>query len=303
MTPCGRRSAHLREGQGEREAKATLQWLFRLVACMAIRGYLPVDLWTRRDWLKSVGAGLLGLTTQSLWAQVGLPVEHEDMIVIPAGPALLGTSAEDAERLARAHGHHPSWLAGEVPARRIHLPAFAIDRCPVTNGQYAQFCRATGHRPPMHWGGPEPPEHLLNHPVVCVNLADAEAYARWAGKRLPTEAEWEKAARGPEGLLYPWGNEFRAEYCCWDRGVLPGGPHTDPVEAHPEGASPYGVMDMVGNAAEWCADGPGPGAVYVKGGCWLTAEPLNLRPAARNLSGFANNALPYIGFRCARDVE
>jgi formylglycine-generating enzyme required for sulfatase activity len=224
------------------------------------------------------------------------------MILIPAGRAVVGTSPEQAERIARAHGYHPSWLSGETPARVVELPAFALDRFPVTNRQYAEFCRATGHPSRAHWGGPEPPAAILDHPVVCVNLADAASYARWAGKRLPTEAEWQKAARGEDGLPFPWGEMFIAEACCWDRGGLPGGPHTDPVDAHPGGASPYGVMDMVGNAAEWCADGPGPGSAYLKGGCWLTADPVNLRPAALNLSGFANNALLYTGFRCARDV-
>ncbi len=228
---------------------------------------------------------------------------NADMILIPGGKAIVGTSPEQAEELARAHGYHPTWLSGETAAREVVLPAFEIDKYPVTNRQFAEFCKATGYPPRMHWRGPEPPARLLDHPVVCVNLADAGAYAKWAGKRLPTEAEWQKAARGEAGLLYPWGNDFRKEACCWDRGGLPGGPHTDPVDAHPEGASPYGVQDMAGNAAEWCSDGPGPGSAYIKGGCWLTAEPLNLRPAALNLSGFANNPMDYLGFRCARGVK
>lgn len=258
---------------------------------------------TRREWLKTVAAGMLSLAASRALAQPEVTPVDADMILIPAGKAILGTTREQAEALARAHGYHPSWLSGEVPAREVALPAFAIDKCPVTNRAFAKFCRATGFAPRPHWAGPKPPDRMLDHPVVFVNQADAEAYAKWAGKRLPTEAEWQKAARGEAGLLYPWGNEFRKAACCWDRGGLPGGPHTERAGVHPDGASPYGVLDMAGNVAEWCADSPGRGSAYVKGGCWLTAEPLNLRPAALNMSGFANNALDYIGFRCAKDVK
>lgn len=222
------------------------------------------------------------------------------MIVIPAGPFLKGTTPERAEALARAGGYHPSWLIGEVPHQRIELPAFAIDRHPVTNAQYAEFCRATGHRPPGHWNGTDPLPGTLQQPVIVVNRADARAYAAWAGKRLPSEDEWEKAARGEQGLLYPWGNEFDPDACRWNRDRSPHGAGPAPVGSHPQGASPYGVQDMAGNVAEWCEDGPSPAVGYIKGGCWLTEDPINLRPAARNYSGFDTNAAIYYGFRCAR---
>ncbi|MBI2302165.1 MAG: SUMF1/EgtB/PvdO family nonheme iron enzyme, partial [Armatimonadetes bacterium] len=116
-------------------------------------------------------------------------------------------------------------------------------------------------------------------------------------------AEWEKAARGAEGRMYPWGDAFDPDACRWnreDRGdrFL----DTAPVTAHPRGASPYGVMDMVGNLAEWCADGPGPHARYLKGGSFINASPLHLRPADRSLSGWANNPMAFYGSRCAEDA-
>jgi iron(II)-dependent oxidoreductase len=242
-----------------------------------------------------------------------------DVILIPAGRFAMGTSAADANRLARRHGYHPSWFSGETPQRVVTLPAFAIQKYPVTNRQFAEFCRETGHAPRPYWNAGEPPAGLLEHPVVCVDLADASAFAAWAGARLPTEAEWEKAARGTDGRVYPWGNWFDPRACHWRQppagGIAPGPhisqsssgvgpiPRTNRVDAHPRGASPYGVMDMAGNAAEWCSDSPGPGAAFIKGGCWLTAESVNLRPAARNMSGFANNALPFYGFRCVLEVS
>lgn len=147
-------------------------------------------------------------------------------IVIPAGPFFMGESLE-----------------------RVELPEFRIAKYPVTNAEYDQFVRATDHRRPDHWlrDGHYPPE-LAQHPVVFVSWEDAIAYTQWVGARLPSEAEWEKAARGSDGRLYPWGNEFSAEYCNTSESKTEG---TQPVDAHPGGTSPYGVMDMAGNVWEW----------------------------------------------------
>ncbi len=258
---------------------------------------------SRRQWLRLAGTGILACSLGPAWGEGGEGKDGDDgMVVIPAGPFLMGTTEEQATRLAEQYGYHVSWLSGEVPQRTVELPAYALDVYPVTNRQYAEFCLATGYPPRLHWRGPSPPELLLDHPVVGVNKADALAYARWAGKRLPTEAEWEKAARGTDGRLFPWGDEFDPDACQWNHDRSPHGPGTAPVSAHPRGASPYGVMDLVGNAAEWCGDGPGPGAAFIKGGCFLSEEIINLRPAARNMSGFANNPSSFYGFRCARDV-
>lgn len=255
---------------------------------------------TRRQALGSVGLAVCALGTG-----MAHDFGREEMVLVPAGPCLVGTTEEEAQRLSRQYGFHVSWLGGETPQRRVDLPAFLVDMYPVTNRQYHAFCQATGHPPRAHWLGAAPPPELLDHPVVMVNLDDCLAYARWAGKRLPTEEEWEKAARGPDGLLYPWGRRFDSRACWWNKdvpGASPGAPSTAPVTAHPRGASPYGVLDMCGNAAEWVAGSPGPGSGIIKGGCWMTETPLHLRPAARGMSGFANNQSHFVGFRCAKDV-
>lgn len=236
----------------------------------------------------------------------GIVIESDggigECIQIPAGRATVGTTKSEAKAVAETQGYHPSWFASETPPRTVDLPAFRIDRYPVTNREYHAFCEATGYEPRAHWGGSEPPSALLDHPVTCVTLADARAYAKWVNKRLPTEAEWEKAARGTEHRAFPWGDVFDPEACCWGRSPTGENGRTDPVTAHPSGESPYGVRDLVGNVGEWCLDGPGEGSAYIKGGAWLTTDPVNLRPAARNMSGYDRNDSPFYGFRCVEEV-
>jgi len=255
---------------------------------------------SRREWLALAGGGVAAALGPGAVAQAPA-AEEGDMILIPAGPCLIGTTDDRAAYLAQAHGYHVSWLSGEYPQRRVEVPAFLIDRYPVTNRRFLEFARATGHAPRVYWRGGEPPEGLLNHPVTCVNRADALAYCAWAGLRLPSEVEWEKAARGEDGRAFPWGQEFDPEACRWNPEKLASRPGTAPVDAHPRGASPYGVLDLIGNVAEWCADPPPPHGA-LRGGCWLTSEVLNLRAAARHMNGFDNNAANFYGFRCARDV-
>ncbi len=133
----------------------------------------------------------------------------------------------------------------------IYVPAFYIDRFPVTNAGYAEFVKATGRRPPTHWDGVRPPTALMNHPVTHVSWDDANEYAAWKGKALPTEQQWEAAARGVNGNVYPWGNEFSALLC---NSAESGRHMTTPVDAFPAGASSFGVFDLVGNVWEWLAD-------------------------------------------------
>lgn len=150
----------------------------------------------------------------------------------------------------------------ELPAHWLFLPEFYASRAPITNTHYALFVRATGHPPPAHWRAGAPPDDKAEHPVTGVSWFDAVAFCQWLSAltgqpfRLPTEAEWEKAARGPERLIYPWGNQ-------WDRWRLNTGDvrrtehgwetDTTPVgQFSPEGDSPYGLVDMAGNVWEWC---------------------------------------------------
>lgn len=198
----------------------------------------------------------------------------QKIITIPAGP----------------------FLRGE-PLEQVELPEFRIAAYPVTNTDYSRFIEATGHRRPEHWrlDGSYPTE-LARHPVVFVSWEDAAAYAGWAGGRLPSEAEWEKAARGVDGRLYPWGNEFIAENCNTSESGTDG---TRPVDAHPGGASPYGVMDMAGNVWEWTTSPYEADQQWriLKGGAWDYKGLKDTRCAFRVYfrPTFRNGA---VGFRC-----
>jgi formylglycine-generating enzyme required for sulfatase activity len=143
-----------------------------------------------------------------------------------------------------------------------------VARTPVTNAEYAHFLAATGHKPPEHWKGKAPPDELRDHPVVYVSWHDAVAYTEWAGVRLPTEQEWEKAARGVDGRTYPWGDEFDPARCNTDESKI--GTTTPVGRYSPGGDSPYGCADMAGNVWEWTASEPEPaGACVLRGGSWV----------------------------------
>ncbi len=162
--------------------------------------------------------------------------DGKEMILIPEGEFLMGSEE----------------FGPESPQRTVYLPAYYIDKYPVTNAEYKRYMDETCALPPRHWGGLDVPPGLENHSVHRISWFEAVMYAEWAGKRLPTEAEWEKAARGTDGRRWPWGNEFDEELALvWDRGEFI---MTAPVDAHPGGASPYGVCEMAGNVEEWCAD-------------------------------------------------
>ena len=202
------------------------------------------------------------------------------------------------------------------PAHAVRLGAFRIDRYEVTNAEYAAYCKATGTRLPFFWGqdrfrsGPEYPDH----PVVGVNWRDAEAYAKWRGKRLPTEAEWEYAARGGlAGRKYVDGDLLDSTRTNFTRSGKDG-----PVEVGSYPPNGYGLYDMSGNVQEWVADrygadyyrmspvegpkGPEQGRFRVlRGGGWFTGPmcmDVDLRYA------LPSNWVDFnVGFRCARDVQ
>jgi formylglycine-generating enzyme len=165
----------------------------------------------------------------------------EDMVTIPAGPFVRGTTNGGFD---------------EQPQRSIDLGTFSIDRYEVTNHQYQQFIAATGHRkagPPSRYAKSISKMRGPNQPVVYVSWDDANAYCRWKGKRLPTEAEWEKAMRGTDGRLWPWGNQEKPNGANWAR-VQDGHDVSARVGTFQTDQSPYGVMDGAGNVMEWVAD-------------------------------------------------
>lgn len=192
-----------------------------------------------------------------------------------------------------------SFLMTEEP-QTVDLPEFRIAKYPVTNAEYHRFVVATGHRQPDHWlNDGRYPAELARHPVVFVSWESAVAYAEWTGARLPSETEWEKAARGTDGRSYPWGNDFIAKNCNTSESGSDG---TRPVDAHPGGASPYGVIDMAGNVWEWTATNYDKEAQWrvLKGGAWDYKGIKDTRCAFRVYfrPDFRNSA---VGFRCCWD--
>lgn len=241
------------------------------------------------------------------------------MITIPAGTFEMGTN------LVRADDQ-------DHPEHKVNLRAYKIDKYPVTNAQYARFIAATSHRPPSNWTNGKIPDGELLHPVTMVDWYDALAYAKWAGKRLPTEAEYEKAGRGKDARTWPWGNKMDPARLntYYNNGSASN------VTAYPNGASPYDVMDLAGNVDEWTADDflPYPGTdapadlfegkvgraitpqdkalkvvdlvpvkmhyKVLRGGSWKS-DPFSTALYHRNYA-FPNFASDFFGFRCAQDI-
>lgn len=180
----------------------------------------------------------------------------------------------------------------------LYLPAFYIDVYPTTNADYARYIAATDAKPPQHWVNGEPPPDQLDHPVVFVTWHDAVAYCQWAGKELPTALQWEKAARGTRGDIYPWGSQRTPAKCnCREHGIG----STTPVNRYASGVSPYGVYDMCGNTWEWCSTESAPGRYELKGSAF-TSPFLRCTPSMFN-DASADMLDDDTSFRCVALAE
>lgn len=247
---------------------------------------------------------------------------RDEMVLIPAGWFLMG-SDKKMDKLA---------YLPEMPQRKVYRDAYEIDKFEVTTVQFLRFVLAMNRPPLIDWryNGGNFQESMASHPVMHVSWYDADEYCRWAGKRLPTEAEWEKAARGDDGRIYPWGNQpaglSRANF---GRGGLSGPVRDRPerlmlyppiisVDKYENALGPYGLYQMVGNVAEWVADwydkdyyktapeknptGPEKGTQRsFRGGGWIDSTP-SVRAAQRNGTD-PDTKMNWLGFRCARDAK
>ncbi len=288
---------------------------------------------------------LLIMTIVACCAKIGEKTAKEkeglkDMVLIPAGEFLMGSPSGEGEN-------------DEHPVHRVYVDAFYIDMYDVTNAQFKRFADATAYVTDAekqgwakawnekdwsnvkgaNWRHPHGAksgiDQIMNHPVVQVSWNDAVAYAQWARKRLPTEAEWEKAARDTDDRKYPWGNtkpnggrcnfaDSNADFNWSDKSSDDGYQYTSPVGKYEDGKSSFGVYDMAGNVWQWCSDwynegyysdspardpkGPTGGEYHVfRGGSW-SDKAEDLRAANRN-GDDPSFRCDNLGFRCAQDVK
>ncbi|MEE8185157.1 MAG: SUMF1/EgtB/PvdO family nonheme iron enzyme [Thermodesulfobacteriota bacterium] len=244
------------------------------------------------------------------------PIEPpKDMVLVPAGEFIMGSNEVDREAKAIQYGEKKPRYANERPERNVYLDSFYIDKYEVTITEYKEFVNSTGWEVPEYWRFLPQLSEMGTYPVSEVSWYSAEAYCQWRGKRLPAEAEWEKAARGRDGRRFPWGNDFNPERA---NGVeLRDSPL--PVGSFESGKSPYGVYDMAGNVAEWTADWYKryPGNEYndlyygaelkvTRGGSWGSdhyAMEYYMRSSDRSQLVSPDEKYIDIGFRCAKNVR
>ena len=243
-------------------------------------------------------------------------------VLIPTGAFIMGTDIEAFYGTALAHSEHAK--LDEAPMHVRFLEAYLIEQYPVTNAEYAVFVKETGHPWPLHWKNGDFAPEDAKLPVVHVSWDDSQKYAQWAGKRLPTEAEWEKACRGPDGRIYPWGNIFVTDESEPPE-TLPEvsqilTSQLTPIGGRPAIVSPYGIGEAVGNVWEWTADWYQPyvrakrkrngrSAVdkhkTLRGGSWLEVRDGTAKRyfrCANRLHAPPAYTAGNIGFRCVREV-
>jgi len=246
-----------------------------------------------------------GMVVPIYYDATRIGAKPSEMVLVPAGQFVRGTNGR---------------LPDEGPEHTMNVKAFYIDKYEVTNLQYAESLKSTGRKPPQHFVNGQVPAGKADHPVVYVSWYDAKSYCEWAGKRLPSDIEWEKAARGTDGRTYPWGNDFNIAFVNspvrWVELKLIG--DTTPVGAFEKGKSVYGLYDMSGNVWEWTSSAyePYPGntrksELYggnyrtLKGGSWWDCSfyQCGISAPVYNRSFFhpktMNNSF---GFRCAKDA-
>jgi len=255
----------------------------------------------------SLAVLLLLFTSAGSWqaSAQSAPEPPPDMVYIPEGYFPMGVNSGQA--------------SDEGPQHYVYTSAYFIDKYEVSNAEYKKFIEDTGRPKPLFWDDDR--FNRPNHPVVGVSWLDAMAYARWKGHRLPTEAEWEKAARGNDGRLYPWGDKWEKGFNLYFvnvYGLEDKYNHTAPVDDYPAGISPFGVFNMAGNVWEWCLDwydpdyyrispelnpeGPGPTKMKVlRGGSWInTIDGVRLVRRGRNLPTTKNMIY---GFRTVLPIQ
>ena len=240
------------------------------------------------------------------------------LVYVPAGEFAMGKKAVDS--IAICDQFHLNcfldWFTNQEPPHKIYLDAFWIDQTEVTNGMYAQCVQAGDCAVPVSIKSYTHESYFGNsqfdkYPVLFVTWDDAKAYCKWAGRRLPTEAEWEKAARGTDERTYPWGNDLPNDNAVNYRHARL---DTIPVGSIPKGASPYGVLDMAGNVWEWVSDwydenyyavspksnplGPDSGTHHVLRGGAFGSGVYNITATFRFISK-PEETYAWFGFRCA----
>jgi formylglycine-generating enzyme required for sulfatase activity len=274
-------------------------WKGALIVCAVLSVLVAPRAWIQQNLADTVSAGAPSTSS-------GGATDEAELVLIPAGEFTMG--------------HNSGY--DTLPVRRVNLPAFYIDKYEVTNKHYKRFIDATGYKVPWSqdpavaayvwdWQKRMYPERKGDDPVVLVSWDDAKAFCTWAGKRIPTEAEWEKATRGPKGKPYPWGSE-------WAKGKAntaeSGLKQTAPMGNFKEDVSEYGVHDLAGNVSEWVEEwfAPYPGNPMtsyeernkyrvLRGGSWDYAH--SIANGYHRQYALPQSQMTAIGFRCVKTAD